>query len=172
MQANKKIERAIWVFTAVVFILVLSLHEIQKAKLSWPMTKGLPMVNAMINGTCFVLLILSLLMIRQKNIAMHKRLNTTAMILSVLFLLSYVVYHVFNADTKYEGDQVFLYYFILFSHIILAAVSLPMILFAYYHGLTNNIQKHKNLVRWTYPIWLYVTLSGVLVYVFLAPYYK
>ncbi len=102
---------------------------------------------------------------------MHQRLNTLAMILSVVFLLSYVAYHMFNADTKYLGEYPGLYYSILFSHITLAAVSLPMILFSYYRGITGNIQNHKKLVRFTYPIWLYVTLSGVLVYVFLAPYY-
>lgn len=172
MQPNKKIEKAIWVFTVVVFALVLSLHELQKTTITdMPFTKMLPKFNAIVNGTCFILLILSLLMIKQKNIVMHKRINTLAMILSVVFLLSYVVYHLFNADTKYEGEYTILYYPILASHIILAAVSLPMILFSYYRGLTNDIQNHKKLVRWTYPIWLYVTLTGVLVYVFLAPYY-
>ena len=171
MQANKKIEKAIWIFTGVVFALVLSLHEIQKAAIDAPFTKNLPKLNALLNGTCFILLIFSLLMIKQKNIVMHKRLNTLAMLLSVLFLLSYVSYHMFNPDTKYAGDHVGLYYFILFSHITLAAVSLPMILFSYYRGLCGEIDKHKKLVRFTYPIWLYVTLSGVLVYVFLAPYY-
>ena len=172
MQANKNIEKAIWIFTGVVFALVISLHELQKTTVTdMPFTKVLPKMNAIINGTCFILLLFSLLMIKQKNIVLHKRINTLAMILSVIFLLSYVVYHLFNADTKYEGEYTILYYCILFSHIILAAVSLPMILFSYYRGLTNDIQNHKKLVRWTYPIWLYVTLSGVLVYVFLAPYY-
>jgi len=171
MKANKNIERAIWIFTGVVFALVLTLHEIQKAAIDVPFTKNLPKLNATLNGTCFILLIFSLLMIKQKKIAMHQRLNTLAMILSVVFLLSYVAYHMFNADTKYLGEHPGLYYFILFSHITLAAVSLPMILFSYYRGITNDIQNHKKLVRWTYPIWLYVTLSGVLVYVFLAPYY-
>ena len=171
MVANKNIEKAIWIFTGVVFALVLCLHEIQKAAFDVPFTKNLPQLNATINGTCFILLLLSLFMIKQKNITMHKRLNTLAMVLSVFFLLSYVTYHMFNADTKYLGDHATLYYFILFSHILLAAVSLPMILFSYYRGLTGDIQKHKKLVRFTYPIWLYVTLTGVLVYLFLAPYY-
>ena len=171
MKANKNIEKAIWIFTGVVFALVLALHEIQKVAIDMPFTKNLPRLNATLNGTCFILLIFSLLMIKQKKIAMHQRLNTLAMILSVVFLLSYVAYHMFNADTKYLGEYPGLYYSILFSHITLAAVSLPMILFSYYRGITGNIQNHKKLVRFTYPIWLYVTLSGVLVYVFLAPYY-
>ena len=172
IQPNKKIEKGIWIFTIVVFALVLALHEIQKAQLSLPFTKILPQVNATINGTCFILLILSLIAVKQQKFSLHMRLNTLAMLLSVVFLLSYVLYHAFNSDTPYGGESKGLYYFVLFSHIILAAVSLPMILFSYYHGLCNQTQKHKKLVRFTYPIWLYVTLTGVLVYLFLAPYYS
>jgi putative membrane protein len=164
IQPNKKIEKGIWIFTIVVFLLVVILHELPKGENDITFLKILPKVNAFINGTCFVLLISSL-------IAVNQKLNTTAMILSVVFLLSYVANHTFNPETKYKGDLDFkgIYIFILATHIILAAVSLPMILFAYYRAWTGNIEGHRKLVRTTYPIWLYVTLTGVLVYLFLAP---
>jgi putative membrane protein len=117
------------------------------------------------------LLILSLLAIKRKNISVHQKCNTMAMIFSVVFLLSYVLYHATNNDTEYAGDSVGLYYFILITHIVLAGLSLPAILLAYYRGLIGDIEKHKKIVRFTYPVWLYVALTGVLVYVFLQPYY-
>ncbi len=172
IQANKKIEYGIWAFTIVVFLLVVILHELPKGSNDIAFLKALPKVNAFINGTCFVLLISSLIAIKQKKISLHQKLNTTAMFLSVLFLLSYVANHTFNPDTKYGGEYSGIYKFILATHIILAAVSLPMILFAYYRAWTGNIEGHRKLVKTTYPIWLYVTLTGVLVYLFLAPYYS
>lgn len=168
---NKNIKIAIWLFTVVVYSLVVSLHYIPKPTNAPSFSKALPLLNACINGTCFLLLITSLIVIKQKKVALHMRLNTIAMILSVFFLLSYVLYHVTNGDTAYEGSQKALYYFVLLSHIILAGVSLPMILLAYYKAWTGNIQAHRKIVKLTYPIWLYVTLTGVFVYLFLQPYY-
>lgn len=102
---------------------------------------------------------------------MHRKLNTVAMVLSVLFLLSYVTNHYFSGDTIYGGDMSGLYYFVLITHVVLAGLSLPMILFSYYYGHLNLVHKHKKLVRFTYPIWLYVAFTGVLIYLFLSPYY-
>ncbi len=169
---NKNVKLAIWLFTIVVYALVVSLHYIPKPQTAPNFSKALPLLNACINGTCFLLLIASLIVIKQKKVALHMRLNTIAMILSVFFLLSYVLYHVTNGDTPYAGTQKGLYYFVLLSHIVLAGVSLPMILLAYYKAWTGNIQAHRKIVKFTYPIWLYVTLTGVLVYLFLMPYYQ
>ncbi|NND94718.1 MAG: DUF420 domain-containing protein [Flavobacteriales bacterium] len=130
-----------------------------------------PGFNALINGTCAVLLISSLIAIKSKKIQLHRSLNTAAMLLSVVFLLSYVVFHYFSGDTVYGGEYKFAYYIILISHILLAGLSLPFILLAYYRGHIGAIQKHKKLVRFTYPVWLYVCITGVIVYLFLAPYY-
>ena len=171
MKEDKRVIWGIYLFTVVVYVLVIVLHEMPKAGYVPEFTAFQPLLHATINGSCFLLLISSLYHVKRRNISMHKKLNTGAMILSVVFLLSYVVYHYFAPETKYGGDQKGLYYFILASHIILAGISLPMILLAYYRGLTNNIVKHKKLVRFTYPVWLYVTFTGVLVYVFLSPYY-
>ena len=134
----------------------------------------LPGLNATLNGTCFCLLLLSYYFIRKKNYAMHKRINLTAFFLSALFLISYVTYHYLVPETSY-GGQGFMrsfYYFILVTHIVLAALVLPLILLSFYYGLNDLRIKHKKLVRWSFPIWLYVTFTGVLVYLLLSPFYN
>lgn len=168
---DKLIIPGIWIFTTVVYALVMALHYIPKIEDAPDFTSQLPLLHAFLNGACFVLLILSLLAIKRKNISVHQKCNTIAMIFSVVFLLSYVLYHATNNDTEYAGDSEALYYFILITHIVLAGLSLPAILLAYYRGLIGDIEKHKKIVRFTYPVWLYVALTGVLVYVFLQPYY-
>ncbi|RYE25079.1 MAG: DUF420 domain-containing protein [Sphingobacteriaceae bacterium] len=133
-------------------------------------------------------LILSLYFIKQKNIAMHKRINITAFVFSSLFLVSYIAFHYLAPETKYgdlNGDQVvstaekmaagnlrYIYYGILISHIILAAIVLPLVLFSFNFALQDQIAQHKKIVRWTWPIWFYVTVTGVIVYVMIAPYYQ
>lgn len=133
----------------------------------------LPKLNAMINGTCSLLLLLSLYMIKQKNIEAHKKLNIITFCLSSLFLLSYITYHWLAQETSYPKDAPFrtVYLIILISHIILAALVLPLILLSFYRGLKNEVNKHKKLVRFAFPIWLYVTVTGVVVYLMISPYY-
>jgi putative membrane protein len=133
----------------------------------------LPTLNAIINGTCSILLLLSLFFIKRKEIAIHKRLNITTFILSSLFLVSYIIFHSTGIKTTYGGTGVirYVYYFILITHIILAAIVLPLVLLSFYRGLQMQVERHKKLVRWSYPIWLYVTVSGVLVYLMISPYY-
>lgn len=148
----------------------------------------LPALNAILNGTCSVLLIFSLVAIKKKNIALHKKLNLTAFVLSSLFLVSYVTAHYFIPDTKYgdiDHDGIMsaaesaavsgikpLYIIILLSHIFLAVAVLPMILLSFYYGLTDQREKHKKLTRFSYPIWLYVTVTGVIVYSMISKYYN
>jgi len=151
-------------------------------------THYLPKLNAMLNGTCSVLLLLSLYFIRQLNITMHKRINILAFCLSSLFLVSYITFHyLMKTETVYgdlngdgqlsdmeraaAGGMRTVYLTILISHIILAAGVLPLILLSFYRGLQMQVEKHKKLVRWTFPIWLYVTITGVIVYVMVSPYY-
>jgi putative membrane protein len=133
----------------------------------------LPRLNAIINGTCSVLLVVSLLQIKRKNISTHKMLNITTFILSSLFLVSYIIFHATGIKTTYggEGGIRYFYYFILITHIILAAVVLPLVLLSFYSGLLMNVEKHRKLVRWSFPIWLYVTVTGVIVYIMISPYY-
>lgn len=134
----------------------------------------LPKLNALINGTCFVLLILTLYFVKKKRFDIHKRINITAFFLSALFLISYVVYHYLVPETTFGGTGTAksIYYFILITHIVLAAIVLPLVLLSFYYGLEDNRAKHRKIVRWSYPIWLYVTLTGVLVYLLLSPYYN
>ena len=157
-------------------VLILQTHIIQvfpqgSAIPSWVFF--LPKLNAMINGTCSVLLLISLWQIKGGNIQTHKVLNITTFILSSLFLVSYIIFHATGIRTSYGGEGVIkvVYYFILITHIILAAVVLPVVLLSFYSGLRNNVARHRKLVRWSFPIWLYVTVTGVLVYLMIAPYY-
>lgn len=169
---NKAVIYSIYAFTVVVFGLVILLHELP-APGNAPSFIGIfPMLNAVINGSCFLILVSSLIAIKNKNVGLHQTLNTTAMILSVLFLLSYVFYHLFAEDTKYGGNYSGIYYFVLATHIILAGLSLPFILLAYYRGYIGDVIKHRKMVKFVYPVWLYVTFTGVLVYMFLSPYYN
>lgn len=133
----------------------------------------LPRLNAVINGTCSILLLLSLYFIKRKDILTHKKLNITAFLLSSVFLVSYIIFHATGIKTTFQGEGIIriVYYFILITHIILAAIVLPLVLFSFQKGLQMQVEKHKKLVRWTYPIWLYVTVSGVIVYLMISPYY-
>lgn len=135
---------------------------------------SLPKLNAIINGTCSVLLLLSLYFIKKKDISTHKKLNITTFVLSSLFLVSYIIFHATGIKTTYGGTGPIrtVYYFILITHIILAAIVLPLVLFSFQKGLQMQVEKHKKLVRWSYPIWLYVTITGVVVYLMISPYYR
>ena len=171
VKVNRSIIILIWLFTAVVYALVIILHELPKSEWQPDFIGYLPGLNATLNATCFILLSISFFVIKKGNVGLHKKLNTTAMVLSVLFLLSYVTRNYFADDVIYQGGYRMLYLFILLTHILLAGVSLPFILLSYYHGFIDNRKLHKKLVKFVFPIWLYVTLTGVLVYLFLAPYY-
>ena len=161
--------------STVVFLLVLFLNRrVIPAPESYPnFVTLLPMLNAFINSTCSILLIISFWAIKNKRISLHKRLNITTFLLSSLFLISYVVYHYFMSDQSFGGTGSIrtVYLIILISHILLASVVLPMILLSFYYALGGNIVKHRKLVRFTYPIWLYVTISGVIVFLMIRPYY-
>lgn len=135
---------------------------------------SLPKLNAIINGTCSVLLLLSLYFIKRKAIQAHKKINILTFILSSLFLVSYIIFHATGIKTTYggEGSIRIVYYFILITHIVLAAIVLPLVLFSFQKGLQMQVESHKKLVRWTYPIWLYVTVTGVIVYLMISPYYS
>jgi len=176
---------SVFVF-AVVFILYLKV--IPKPAVLPSFLPFLPKLNAILNGTCSVLLLISLYFIKKLNIAMHKRINILAFILSSIFLVSYIIFHWLAPETRYgdlnhdgvlspaesaaAGSMRYLYYVVLIPHIILAAAVLPLILLSFYRGLQMQVEKHRKLVRWAFPIWLYVTVSGVIVYLMISPYYN
>jgi putative membrane protein len=134
----------------------------------------LPHLNAVINSAATIALIFALVFIKQNNIELHKASITVAFVLGAIFLVSYVIYHATAESTSFGGEGWIrpVYYFILISHIILAAVALFPILLAYYYGYTDQRSKHRKLVKFAFPIWLYVTITGVLVYLMISPYYN
>ncbi|GAA4301440.1 DUF420 domain-containing protein [Compostibacter hankyongensis] len=135
--------------------------------------KILPLLNAVLNGTTTVLLLASFYFIRRGLRRAHEVCNLTAVGLSVLFLLSYVTYHALSEQAHYGGTGVwrYIYFFILITHICLSAVIVPLVLITLVRGLKGNFPRHKKIARYTWPLWLYVTVTGVLVYVMMSPYY-
>jgi putative membrane protein len=131
-------------------------------------------VNAVINTMVSILLIVGLLQVKNKKFAAHKRSMMTAIILSSLFLVFYIVHHISNGDTVFggNGNLRYIYYTLLISHIALASIILPFILFSAYQSLTGQYEKHKKLSKITWPLWLYVSVTGVIVFLFIYPYYQ
>jgi putative membrane protein len=133
----------------------------------------LPHLNAVINTASSFFLILGLVFIKQKNIVLHRASMSAAMGTGAIFLVSYVIYHASAESTSFGGEGWIrpTYYFILITHIVLAAVALFPILLAYYYGYTDQRAKHLKVVKYAFPIWLYVTITGVVVYLMIKPYY-
>lgn len=133
----------------------------------------LPKLNAIFNGTAFFCLIGAFIAIRNKNIKVHRAFTTTALILSMLFLLSYVSFHLTTESTKFGGEGWIrtAYFVVLISHIVLSTGIIPLVLFTYVRGLGMQVEKHRKIAKITWPIWLYVTATGVIVYWMISPYY-
>lgn len=131
------------------------------------------LINAVINSMVSILLVWALVAVKNKKYVQHKNIMFGAIILSVLFLVSYIAHHLLAGDTVYggEGNIRYFYYFILITHIFLAAIILPFILFTAYRSLTGEYAKHKKLAKYTWPLWLYVSVTGVMVYLMISPYY-
>jgi putative membrane protein len=132
----------------------------------------LPPFYAGINGLTAVLLILALVAIKSKNMILHQRIIQICLVLSLLFLVCYVAYHMTSDSTPYGGDMKALYYFILISHILLSIAVIPLVLFTYLFAWEGKFDKHKKWTRFAFPIWLYVAVTGVIVYLMISPYYN
>ena len=132
----------------------------------------LPALNALLNGLCAVTLCVGFYFIKQRNIAAHRASMVTAFALSSAFLVSYVANHALHGDTIFPGHGGVrtLYLSILASHIILSIVALPMILTTFFFSLTGRFAMHRRIARFTFPIWLYVSITGVVVFLFLKAY--
>jgi putative membrane protein len=130
-------------------------------------------INAIINSIVSVLLVAALIAVKRRRYESHKKIMLTAMFLSVLFLVSYICHHLLAGDTKFggEGAMRYIYFFILITHIFLAAIILPFILFTAYRGLVAEWPLHRKLAKITWPVWLYVSVTGVVVYLMISPYY-
>jgi len=136
-------------------------------------TKVLPHLNAIINSSTSLLLVAGLWLVKSGRKMAHRRIMTFAFVLGGLFLVCYVLYHLTNASTSFggEGYVKLFYYFILISHILLSIVVLPVVLRAFYFAIQGDIPRHKKLVKFAYPIWLYVSITGVMAYLMISPYY-
>ncbi|MDX2303001.1 MAG: DUF420 domain-containing protein [Microscillaceae bacterium] len=137
--------------------------------------KFLPHLNAVLNTATSICLILGFVMIKQKKVDYHRTFMMSAFVLSSIFLISYVIYHNNQLEPARYGGEGFIryvYYFILITHIVLAAVVVPFVLLAIYFAWTKQINRHKKIVRWTWPIWTYVAITGVIVYWMISPYYN
>ncbi len=186
---DKQILRAITVISVVVPVLVgVLLFMPYKISLSTELVRFLPKLNAIINSLTSVLLVAGLYFILKGKAELHKKAMLAAVALGAVFLVSYVLYHSSATSVKYgdvNGDMVVdaseklavasssgFYYFILLTHIVLAAIVLPFVLLAVFFALSGKLVNHKRIVKWAYPIWLYVSVTGVVVYLMISPFYQ
>lgn len=188
---NKNDKKAIWligIFSVIVFsaIVLLSRYKLE-VDLGFNV-HVFATINAFLNSAIAVLLVAALVSVKKGKYQLHKQLMTTALILSILFLVSYIAHHLLAGEAKFgdsnhdgivsedekalAGSLRFIYYFILGTHIILAAVILPFILFTAYRALTAEFALHKKLARITWPLWFYVAVTGPVVYWLISPYYR
>jgi putative membrane protein len=131
----------------------------------------LPPVYATINGITGVFLVLALVAIKKKNKNIHRNIIRVCLLLSSLFLVLYVAYHMTSDSAEYGGEMRALYLLILISHIVLSVVIIPLVLFTYLFAWQGDFAKHKKWTRFTWPIWFYVAVTGVIVYLMISPYY-
>jgi len=136
-------------------------------------TGTFPFFHAVLNGSTAILLMLGYFFMSIREYKLHRNTMITAFALSAIFLVSYVISKISNDPVPYGGEGFLrpVYFFILITHIMLSAIIVPLVLFTMYRGLTGEYQKHAKIARWTFPIWLYVAITGVLVYIFMWPYY-
>jgi putative membrane protein len=171
---DKLASRLIWLFSAIVFTAVVVLGRVTlQVDLGFDV-HVFALINAIINSMVAVLLVAALWAVKTGRYVAHKNMMMAAMVLSVLFLLSYIAHHLLAGETSFGGDgmQRTLYYIILFTHIPLAGLILPFILFTAYRALISEWPSHKKLAKITWPVWLYVAITGVVVYWMISPYYS
>ena len=188
----KKNDRKAWIliltFSIIIFAAVSALGRIKPGLNPGFDPHIFARLNAIINSIVAVLLICGLIAVKTKRFFLHKRIMITAMILSIIFLLSYICHHLFAGEARFgdmnhdgilseaekatAGAARIIYYFILGTHIPLAGIALPIILFTAYRALIGEFDKHKKLVRITWPLWFYVAVTGVVVYIMISPYYN
>ncbi|WP_303318647.1 DUF420 domain-containing protein [Flavivirga abyssicola] len=168
---DKKYNKLIVVLSVLIPIVVAILFGVKIPNVE-PLT-FLPPIYASINGVTALVLMFAVYQIKKGNRATHEKLMKFAIILSVSFLAMYVAYHMTSDSTKFGGEGAikYIYYFILLTHILLSIIVIPFVLITYVRAITNNIEKHKRIARITFPLWLYVAITGVIVYIMISPYY-
>jgi len=168
---EKKYKKFITIVSIVIPLAVAALFTIKIPNVA-PLT-FLPPIYATINGLTAILLIASVVAIKKGNRKLHEQLNTTAIIFSVLFLVMYVAYHMTSNSTKFggEGTIKYIYLFILATHILLSIIIIPFVLITFMRAKLENFPEHKKIAKITFPLWLYVAITGVVVYLMISPYY-
>jgi putative membrane protein len=169
---EKKLNPIAWAITTVVLLLVSFMHKVHfETGIDFTF---LPAVYSGLNAATAVILLVGLYFIKNKQYEKHEKAMTLAMFTSFLFLLGYVLYHITNADTRFLGQDWIrpVYFTLLISHIVLAAVIFPFILFTYIRAFTGQFDRHKKMARWVYWLWLYVAVTGPILYLMIKPYYK
>lgn len=165
---------AILVVSVVVPVLVLILMYLpERYDLLGDSFRNFPLFHAVLNFFTALLLVAGYVAMRKRELILHRNLMISAFFLSTVFLISYVISKISNDPVPYGGEGMlrYLYFFVLVTHILLSAIIVPLVLFTMYRGLTGEVEKHRKIARYTFPVWLYVAITGVLVYLFMAPYY-
>lgn len=167
--STKKINRIIWIISIGIPVVVGALFQI-KINYSLPF---LPYVNAVINSLTLLCILMAVYFIRKGNKTLHKKLMSTALLLSILFLLSYLLYHAGSDEAKFggEGSIRYVYFFLLITHILVSAIIVPLVLISYLRAKLEQFDKHKRIARITFFIWVYVLVSGLAVFWMIQPYY-
>lgn len=168
---EKKYKRFITVISIVIPIAVAALFRIKIPNVA-PLS-FLPPIYASINGLTAILLVFSVIAIKKGNRKLHEQLNTTAIVCSALFLVMYVAYHMTSDSTSYGGEGAlrYIYLFILITHILLSIIIIPFVLITFMRARLGKFPEHKKIAKITFPLWLYVAVSGVIVYIMISPYY-
>ena len=176
LQTEKKYNRWIWILSVTIPLAVAILFGVNLKKLGYdvqPLT-FLPPIYASINAITAFLLLCALWAVKTGKLKTHELLMKSAIVCSVLFLMLYVAYHMTSDSTKFGGEGLlrYLYYFILITHILLSIGVIPFVLVTYVKAITKQFERHKKIAKITFPIWLYVAVTGVIVYVMISPYYS
>ncbi|MBL7827408.1 MAG: DUF420 domain-containing protein [Saprospiraceae bacterium] len=171
VELEKRLNRLAYVVSAVVLLLV---GMMRRVKIETDIDFSfLPPFHASLNAITAVILILAFYYVKNGRIEQHKKAIYAAMVCSALFLLSYVLYHFTTPETRFGGEGVMriIYFFFLITHVVLAAVTLPLVLFTFNRAYTEQFDRHKKMARWVYWLWLYVAITGPICYLMLKPYY-
>jgi putative membrane protein len=170
MEDTKKYNKLITILSIAIPLVVAALFGV---KIDLDLPVFLPPIYAGINAVTSVLLLLAFWAIKKKKIDLHENLVKACMALSAVFLILYVLYHMTSDSTSFGGEGVirWVYFFVLISHILLSIVVIPFVLITFVRGITRDVERHKKIARITFPIWLYVTITGVIVYLMISPYY-
>ncbi|MFA5298657.1 MAG: DUF420 domain-containing protein [Lutibacter sp.] len=168
---SKKYNTSIIILSIAIPLAVVAMFSI---KIDVQLPIFLPPIYATINAFVAVIIVISVWAIKNKKITLHEKLMKIALLLSMLFLVLYLVYHMTSDSTVFGGEGIIksIYFFVLISHISLAVIVIPFVLITYVRAITNQVELHKKIAHFTFPLWLYVAVSGVIVYVMISPYYS